>query len=316
MRWAHTLEQVLAGRSPLTANIEVLIVQRFRFVLVAVISAATIVVSAAPAASEARPARAVEAGSGAVVARDISFPQCEGSQPRTAGAVSGVLGANNGASFSRNPCLVAELRWAKRLAAAPAFYANTGAPEPGRSKHWPVGQVTPRVCSSSNPGSTGCFYDYGWNAGRQSFATATDAAQRLHRVTRADAHQRVANVDWWLDVETMNSWRAIDGPATRRAYQRDVATLTGEMAALRDAGVARVGIYSTPFQWKLITGGSKITGARFAHTPQWLAGYESHASAAAACAQPGFTGGPVQMTQYLGHDGFDADVVCTEADAD
>jgi hypothetical protein len=291
----------------------VLIVQRVRFVLVAVISVATIVVSAAPAAAHARP---VLADSGAVVARDISFPQCGDSLPRSAGAVSGVLGANNGTSFSRNPCLMAELRWAKRLAAAPAFYANTGAPEPERSKHWPVGQTTPQLCSPSNPRSTGCFYDYGWNAGLQSFATATDAAQRLHRVTRADAHQRVANVDWWLDVETMNSWQAIDGPATRNAYRRDVATLTGEMAALRDAGVARVGIYSTPYQWKLITGGSKITGARFAHTPQWLAGYESHASAAAGCAQPGFTDGPVRMTQYLGRDGFDADVVCSAADAD
>ena len=291
--------------------------QRFRIVSVALISATTIVVSAGPAApARARSAASGAAASSAPVARDISFPQCGEALPREAGAVSGVLGANNGTSFSRNPCLVAELRWAKKLAAAPAFYANTGAPDPGRSKHWPVGQATPQVCSSSNPRSTGCFYDYGWNAGRQSFATATDAAQRLHRVTRADAHRRVANVDWWLDVETMNNWQAIDGPATRSAYQRDVATLTGELAALRDAGVARVGVYSTPYQWKLITGGSKITGARFAHTPQWLAGYESHASAAAGCAHRGFTGGPVRMTQYLGHDGFDADVVCSAADPD
>jgi len=287
-------------------------VQRPHIVLVALISAVTIVVAAAPAASETRVAPT--GGSTAPVARDVSFPQCGGALPRQAGAVSGVLGANNGTSFSRNPCLVSELRWAKRLEAAPAFYANTGNPGATRAKHWPVGQTTPKVCAATDPNSLGCSYDYGWNAGRQSFTTATDAAQKLHRVGRAEARQRVANVDWWLDVEMMNSWQAIDGPATRAASQRDVATLAGEAAALRDLGVAEVGIYSTPYQWKAITGGSTITQGRFADAPQWLAGYDSKASAVAGCAHRGFTGGPVRMTQYLGHDGFDADVVCATSD--
>ena len=213
--------------------------QRPHIVLVALVSAVTLVPAATPAAAATRgPATA---GTAALVARDVSFPQCGSALPRTKGAVSGVLGANNGTSFSRNPCLVSELRWAKRLEAPPAFYANTGNPGSVRSTHWPVGQTTPKSCTASDANSLGCSYDYGWNAGRQSFATATDAAQKLHHVARADARQRVANVDWWLDVETMNTWQASEETASRAAYQRDVETLAGEIAALRDLGVVEVG---------------------------------------------------------------------------
>jgi hypothetical protein len=295
-------------------------VQRCRVPIVAVLSAVMIAVSAAPAASQDAGRRGVPRAVatrttvGRGVARDVSFPQCGGSLPRASSAVSGVLGTNNGISFTRNPCLVAELRWAKRLTSPPAFYANTGNPGPQRSKHWPIGQTTPYVCASADPNSIGCSYDYGWNAAKHSFATAADAARRLHRVDHDNAHRRAANVEWWLDVETMNSWQAIDGKATLSAFRRDVATLLGEVAALRHAGVAQVGIYSTPYQWKLITGGSAVTRGRFATAPQWLAGFESHADAVTGCARRGFTGGPVRMTQYLAHDGFDANVLCTAGD--
>ena len=71
-----------------------------------------------------------------------------------------------------------------------------------------------------------------------------------------------------------------------------------------------VGIYSTRFQWNQITGGYRITQGWFAGIPVWLAGYGSKADAVDGCSDSSFTGGPVQMTQYLGSDGFDADVVC------
>ena len=291
--------------------------------LVTALSAAAIALSATPAASESggyahrySPPRSVaarDASNAVIVGRDISFPQCGGALPDERGAAFGVLGANNGLSFTRNPCLVAELAWAKRLPAPPSFYANTGNPGPERARHWPLGQSSPKVCSASDPNSLGCSYDYGWNAGWQSYTTATDAAQRLHRVDRVNARHRAANVDWWLDVETMNSWQAIDGPATRAAKERDVATLNGEIDALRMAGVERVGVYSTAYQWRLITGGTKIDKSRFIGAPQWLAGYESHAAAVAGCAHDGFTDGPVVMAQYLGADGFDSNVLCTES---
>jgi hypothetical protein len=295
--------------------------------LVTALAAATVALSAAPAASESTGSGRGRAGgqhgtSGGIAAhtvatpatlgRDISFPQCGGALPAEHSAAFGVLGVNGGLAFTGNPCLVAELAWAKRLDAPPSFYANTGNPGPKRGKHWPIGQTSPKVCSANVPNSLGCSYDYGWNAGWQSYTTATDAAQQLHRVDRVNARHRAANVDWWLDVETMNSWQTIDGTATRAAKERDVATLNGEIDALRIAGVDRVGVYSTSLQWLAITGGTKIDKSRFAGAPQWLAGYDSRAHAMAGCGVRGFTGGPVVMTQYLGKDGFDSNIVCND----
>ena len=245
-----------------------------------------------------------------LIARDVSFPQCGGPLPQLDNGYAGVLGTNNGISFSRNPCLVAQLRWAKRLAGPPAFYVNTGNPGPARARVWPRGQSSPKLCSASNPDSLGCAYDYGWNAARDSYAHAVDAAQRLHHVDRANARSRAANVAWWLDVETMNSWRTLDDGVSSHAQRSDVAAIAGEVDALRTIGVESVGIYSTRFQWNQITGGSRVTQGQFAGIPVWLAGYGSKTDAIDGCTDSSFTGGTVQMTQYLGSDGFDADVVC------
>jgi GH25 family lysozyme M1 (1,4-beta-N-acetylmuramidase) len=139
---------------------------------------------------------------------------------------------------------------------------------------------------------------------------AVDAAQRLHHVDRDNARSRAANVQWWLDIETMNSWRTLDDGVSRHAQQSDVASVAGEIGALQSIGVESVGIYSTRFQWNEITGGHGVTQGRFAGVPVWLAGYGSKADAIDGCTDTSFTGGPVRMTQYLGSDGFDADVVC------
>jgi hypothetical protein len=288
------------------------------FAVATVVGVVALGAEAAPAASAAsaadrhggpNPVRVVDAVE-PLIARDVSFPQCGAPLPRLDNGYAGVLGTNNGIAFSRNPCLTGQLKWAKRLAGAPAFYANTGNPGPARARIWPAGQSSPRTCSPSNPDSLGCAYDYGWNAAWQSYSVAVDAAQRLHRVDRANARARAANVEWWLDVETMNSWRTLDDGASRHAKESDVAVIAGEVDALRTIGVESVGIYSTRFQWNEITGGYRFTQGRFAGIPVWLAGYGSKADAIDGCSDASFTGGSVWMTQYLGSDGFDADVVC------
>jgi hypothetical protein len=284
------------------------------FAVVAVVGVVALGAQAAPAASASararpRPARFADAVD-AVIVRDVSFPQCGAPLPRPDNGYAGILGTNNGIAFSRNPCLVAQLRWAKQLAGPPAFYLNTGNPGPAHARVWPVGQSSPRQCSASNPDSLGCAYDYGWNAAWDSYTIAVDAAQRLHHVDRENARSRAANVAWWLDVETMNSWRTLDDGATAHAARSDVAAIAGEVDALRSIGVESVGIYSTRFQWSQITGGHGITQGRFAGIPVWLAGYSSKSDAIDGCSDESFTGGTVQMTQYLGSDGFDADVVC------
>lgn len=283
------------------------------------VAAAAIVVSALPAASAAETSHSVAAldsTGGVRVARDISFPQCIGSLPRPTSGSAGVLGVNNGAAFSTNPCLVRQLDWAKRLSSPPAFYANTGNPGPALAKHWPIGQTSPKVCRASEPNSLGCSFDYGWNAGKHAFAVAANAARELHHIGLDDARRRAANVGWWLDVETMNSWLTVEGAPNRAAQQRDTAALVGEVDALLFAGVLRVGMYSTRYQWDLITGGTKVTAGKFGRTEQWLAGYESKAAAIAGCADAAFMPGSVRMTQYLASDGFDADVLCSDSSGD
>jgi hypothetical protein len=240
----------------------------------------------------------------ASIAKDISYPQC-GVRLHASRAAFAVIGANNGRTFTSNPCLVGQLRWAKTLPGAPAFYANTGNPGPRRAHRWPRG---PFACNGGN--APGCSFDYGWNAARQSFAAAAGAAMRLHHVTRANANARAANVDWWLDVEITNSWQTLIGRPTRAAQLRDALALLGAREALRNLGVHRIGVYSTRFQWTVIVGRGRLVRQWFGGTPVWLAGFRNHRAALFGCFAPSFTSGPVVMTQYLGPDGIDSDVAC------
>jgi hypothetical protein len=244
------------------------------------------------------------------VGRDVSFPQCGTPLPPARAAAFGVVGTTGGTVFSKNPCLVEQLRWARQLAGAPAFYANTGNPGPVHSHHWPLGQTAPRVCTRSNPNSLGCSFDYGWNAAVAAYSNAVDAVQTLHHVSRPNARSRAADVDWWLDVEILNSWQALDNAPTAANRHRDTESLAGAVNALWSFGVHRVGIYATQYQWSVVTGGRAITGTRFSANPVWLAGFSTHAHAARACSRAGFTGGTVLLTQFPGRDGFDADVRC------
>ena len=168
-----------------------------------------------------------------------------------------MLGVNGGRAFTENRCLVAQLRWAKRLHGAPAFYANTGNPGPKLAKHWPLGQATPYACSESDPNSLGCSYDYGWNAAQQSFAVAARAgAATASRLRRGSAAAR-RDVDWWLDVEISNSWQTLIHGHTRSAQLRDSAALGG--AVTRDGGSACNGSGSTR---RVINGRRSPAGAR------------------------------------------------------
>jgi hypothetical protein len=244
------------------------------------------------------------------IGNDISFPQCGGPLPKN--AAFGIVGVNGGRAFTANPCLKQQLAWAKRAQnTRPAFYANTGNPGPAYTRRWPIGQTSPRVCRESNPNASACAYDYGWNAAKHSFRTAVDAVQQLNGVSRSEAIMRTAAVPWWLDVETMNSWQTLQegyGPTWQSKYN-DTNALLGAVRALSDEGITRVGIYSTAYQWKQITGGRAFTQNFFAANPVWLAGYEGEADARAGCNDASFTGGPVQVTQFL-RGGFDANVRC------
>ncbi len=229
-------------------------------------------------------------------AYDISYPQCGAILPSPAGA--SIVGVNDGIVYSTNPCLGAESGWANGHGLQ--FYANTGDPGPAYSAHWPTAQSSPEQCTTTDPNSAACSFDYGYNAARDSFQRAVSALTNPSINPAASA--------WWLDVETGNSWETLEsGYGQSASYQaNDTSALQGEVAGLQSEGVSAVGFYSTGYQWTQITGG---TGSTFGADPAWLAGYSSQAAARNACTATSFTGGRVTYTQYPSG-AFDADYPC------
>ena len=226
---------------------------------------------------------------------DVSYPQCGGALP--VGASFGVVGVDGGRPYDPNPCLAEQISWAL-AGGRPSYYVNTANPGPKLSSHWPLGQTTPRRCTRAAPDSSACAYDYGWNAAKDSYARAVAAAASVGApsVTRAS---------WWLDVETGNTWEALEYGETASYHANDTAVLKGMRAYLRGRGIRVVGAYSTLHQWDRITG-----GARLGRAPVWYAGLGGATSAANRCSRRfSFTGGPVRWAQFA-RDGFDANHRC------
>ena len=119
---------------------------------------------------------------------------------------------------------------------------------------------------------TGCAYNYGWNAAAQAFSAASSAT----------SPPAASSADWWLDVETANSWNG-STPA-------NTATIQGYIDYLSSQAVPAVGVYSNAFAWNAITGGAPLA------VPNWLAGSGSLSGASAYCSAT-FTGGPVLLVQ-------------------
>ncbi len=233
---------------------------------------------------------------------DISWPQCGGHFPAPPGF--GVIGVNDGHSFSTNPCLASELQWAKgALTASPQFYSNVDNPGPANNPSWPINQQAPHLCSGAD--SEACSFDYGWNAAQGSLHGAVAAETQIGSPSPLAAAK---GARWWLDVETGNAWESLrtnTGP-TSASYANDQAVLSGELAYFKSVGVAFVGIYSNVPQFRAIMG---ATGSTFAATQGWMPGYATLTAAQAACASASFTGGRVAMIQYP-LNGLDGDYVC------
>jgi hypothetical protein len=102
---------------------------------------------------------------------------------------------------------------------------------------------------------------------------------------------------WWLDVETLNRWSP-DGNANSRV-------ILGVIDGLKEAGL-RYGVYSTAYQWGVITGGLQLPGV-----PLWIATGGTIADGAPTCSNPAkaFAGGVPYMVQFL-HEGLDGNVLC------
>src|SRR5829696_30250 len=161
---------------------------------------------------------------------DISYPQCGGPFPTK--VLFGIVGVNNGIVYSANPCLGAaygpsELAWAGQYEQPAILYANTGNPGPALSSHWPTGQTFPQYCDPAQTDSAACSYDYGWNAAADSYQRAVDAYVSLGTLSAGATSTPQPN-EWWLDVESANSWQ--------QNTAHNVAELQGEADYLAATG--------------------------------------------------------------------------------
>jgi hypothetical protein len=207
---------------------------------------------------------------------DISWPQCGGPVPAP-GYGFGIVGVTHGRPFTRNLCLGQQWQWATSGSSAGSVYVNLASPVFGdpAGMHGPAGDCSPvdLPCQTYN--------------------------HSANNIGAALAYAREVGVDapmWWLDVEILNRWSANDA----------LNTLTVKAAAetLQKAGI-RAGVYSTPYMWRLITGGARIG------LPAWVAGAPTDASAPAWCDAPekDFTGGGVWLVQSLPVN-FDVNYAC------
>jgi len=264
-----------------------------RFGVVCALIAAALALPVA-AAAKGKPGGSGGGGGKSPTGFDVSYPQCGGPLPTN--VLFGVVGVNDGIVYSPNPCLSAELGRAEQYESTAIVYANTGDPGPALSSHWPSGQNSPQVCDPTNADSSECSYDYGWNAAADSYLDLVRAYVALGKAPAAATQTPQAN-EWWLDVETANSWE--------QNTANNVAELQGEIGYFQSQGVTSIGFYASASDWQTITG---LTSS-FSAFPSWRPGAGSQTNAQSYCGSVGITGGPTKYSQYAAN-GYDADIRC------
>lgn len=244
---------------------------------------------------------------------DISWPQC--------GVDLGInkrdfviVGVNDGLANNTNRCLTTQLQWAGNNQAPPnqlltkvqprtQLYVNTANPGGLSTPSWPSGNVDPLGTVSPNPyglcdpaiplprDTLACAWQYGWNR------AVEDAQLRFKpAAVSAGIPNDPGTYTWWLDVEIENTWK---DNGTSFAYQSNVADLEGMTAYLKSIS-ARVGLYSTSFQWNQIVGPAVSGSSNLNGLFSWLAGASTITGAHQNCSLPPLTaGGKVMTAQYL-----------------
>lgn len=264
------------------------------------------------------------------VSYDISYPQCGGSFPATAGLAFAVVGVNDGRPDTANPCLgtgagSSELGW-DLATGYPELYVNTA--DPGNSYHhqliadWPTGSVGADPygsCQTTTLGhgakaatvganSTACAWQYGYDKAQQDEAYVAAALGELA------SSLGPGSFPYWLDVETANTWQSGSyGQQMNTAVLQGMAYYFATPTA-PGATPTSTGVYSTGYQWGQITGtppaGSTVgTLMNLSGAADWVPGASDLAQAqSTSCASSPFTYGSVALAQWTAT--LDQDVVC------
>lgn len=236
------------------------------------------------------------------VGYDVSWPQCGQTLPTD--HAFAIVGVNGGTAATTNPCLADQLRWANQALGGSSqskvqLYVNTANPGQVRDQitTWPTSNTDKTGFTTNNPygkcnGSNhiACSWQYGWNRSVEALQDRFKPAARVVGLSAA-----APDYVWWLDVETINTWQE-DAP---RSHDKNVATIEGMVSFYQSKG-AKVGLYSTAFQWNEIVGSRVSKSSKLNGLPSWLAGAANLSDAQNFCGLPPLTrNGQVVLTQYI-----------------
>lgn len=228
---------------------------------------------------------------------DISYPQCGNRNLKKLPTdhYFGIVGVNGGTAASQNPCLAEQLAWAnkaKTYANQPKvqLYVNTANPADGvdgyTGYNWPTNGENDRYGACTGAYDLACSWQYGWNR------SAETASYFVSKAGNTGISTSVGDYTWWLDVETMNSWQPSN-------LALNTAALEGFAAYYQSQG-AKVGLYSTSYQWGVITGSTVSSDSNLNNLSSWLAGAANLSSAISKCNEAPLTaGGTVTLAQYV-----------------
>lgn len=187
-----------------------------------------------------------------------------------------IVGLSRGSGHSVNPCLRAQLDWARSHGARVGAYAVPSYPTPAEQRAADTGE-------------------FGQCHGKLACRLRNDGAQQASNALRTLTAVGLAVPLLWLDVETRTTepW-TVSTVSNRRV-------IAGAFSFLRRSHV-RFGVYTTGYMWHHIVGDYRL------RVPNWLpSGDAVRAHAAALCGTTA-TGGTTWLAQYTRY--VDADLAC------
>ncbi len=236
---------------------------------------------------------------------DISYPQCGKTVPKT--QAFGIVGVNGGLATTTNSCLKEQLVWASKSVGGATqdklqLYVNTANPGGLGTTSWPNSSTSENPVGNCSGGDTlACAWQYGWNRAHEDVVERfVPAANKVNILSSPAAYL------WWLDVETMNTWKA---PISNFNTLSNATVLEGMTAYFQSIG-GRVGLYSTAYQWTQIVGNSVSPTSNLNGLVNWRPGGANLNTAKQACnADPLTANGKIVLSQYISRN-LDYDYSC------
>ncbi len=236
---------------------------------------------------------------------DISYPQCGKQVPKT--QAFGIVGINGGLATTTNSCLKDQLAWANKSVGGTVqdkiqLYVNTANPGGLNTSSWPTSSSPENPYGNCDNGDTlACAWQYGWNRASEDVINRFVPAANQARINNSPSEYV-----WWLDVETINTWKA---PNNSFNTQSNATVLEGMTANFQSLG-GHVGLYSTAYQWGQIVGNSVSDTSNLNGLVNWRPGGANLSTAKQACsATPLTSNGSVVLTQYVSKN-LDYDYSC------